>query len=237
MMGLWEIDESKLSPIALVEHKFRTEYVQRVDRMPSRSQVTAAVYRTLFDVPFHNGDAAKGVPLGTYPIPKLQPDESYASRWLRSYITEDEMDELKESFDTDMRQYPPRTTGLHEIRGLVVERHWLRIEGRAHKTRVRRLEKAKRKKEFEAYMARVQERKVAHETKMRRAELMQKAEAKAAKRQASRGAKRLAVVLRDDMSSEEEGEVRAREPEAPAVVLGGGPGAKRRKITDDDHSD
>lgn len=137
----------------------------------------ALTYRKLFDIPFRNREATQ---LGYgLPIPKLNPTNTYTGRWLSALITEEELLLVKEKYDLEMKSVSPRDNN-EVVRGLKVERLWLRQEGIVYDLAKKHAEEAKAERECRAFKQRVKQRKEAELARQRIKERASKGLAKPA---------------------------------------------------------
>lgn len=193
----------------------------------------ASVYRKLFDIPFRNREAAQ---LGYgLPIPKLNPADTYMERWLSALITEEELLLVKAEYDIEMQSVSRRDNN-EVVRGLKVERLWLRQEGIAYDLAKKHAAGLKAEREYRAFKKRVKQRKEAELARQR------------IKERASKGLAKPASFRLMRRIQEEEGEV-SEEPQPPVRMLRaasaswrtaaavGGPGIRRLKRPVDEVKD
>ena len=105
-------------------HGFKLTAAQQKDRLGE----VARKYRKLFDIPYRNDDGAKNSIVG-YPCPMLEGCEFWPMRWVNKTITEQQLVELYELYENEMRGIS-RRDNCEQLRGAIVERLWIKFYGK-----------------------------------------------------------------------------------------------------------
>lgn len=140
----------------------------------SHAGYVAKLYRSMFNVPFRNGEALKGKDDG-FPLPKLDDDDTYTRRWLNATVTAEELLMIKEAFDKEMRSVSYKDNN-EVLRGLKFERLWLRQEGKAYDLAKKHAAEQKEKREYLEYKQRIKERLQEEQARQQRMQRSQKEE-------------------------------------------------------------